>query len=719
MVQLNPAWSVNDVVDAIVSGTFRIPNIQRGFEWDQSRIINLLDSIMKGYPIGAIMVWSPDSDVRSEIPTRRFSQHYDASHDYLALSPEPQDTGSYLVLDGQQRLQSLYIALQGSYNRQRIFFQLDHIPSPADEDPDYRFMFLHPDNARIPGSVVELHWIINLHPQQKFAFIDRIAEELVNSIEDDQERSEAYRQKRLMINQNVDALIYRFALTKAVLIQQVEHQQDYDQVLEIFERVNSGGMVLDKSDLIFSTLKLKLSEMEHKFVDTINHLNHGNRYSFNTDFLIKTSLVVFDQQAKYEVRKLRNDSFIQALSSRFDELSHCLRQAVAWLDDDARIRCNRFLRSRNALIPVIDYMMQSGERDKPEGSNSQTMKEYLYMAFFRRVFTRGADTVLDQLHRIIRASVRRDPSRFPIEEIRQYMVNRQNQSWVLEDHYFNDDPDLMLNIVDGGVLQVDRNDRSKHPTDLLLEVDHIFPRKILGDRGLHAIRDDLGNYRLIVRQKNRRKSAKMPNDRTGFYGRQHKVIEPLYREAVRNLSEETFREFRDTRKQLIKRHVQDFLQVPMAAEDHDVFTVPDFPEGTDPPSIEPESLTPPGSDQTDLTGSIEETPDTVRQILNRRGGSSNGQKAVYRVLYEVGESGISYSDLAKRINRTEAQLNGVLGALGVRVNGTNGVTGTPGIGLLVYIYRNTPGGEWNYRLRPELREILEEPEFQHIVGSTD
>jgi hypothetical protein len=56
----------------------------------------------------------------------------------------------------------------------------------------------------------------------------------------------------------------------------------------------------------------------------------------------------------------------------------------------------------------------------------------------------------------------------------------------------------MLNIVDGGVLQIDPADPTRHPKDLKLEVDHIFPRSKLVEAGLGDVADHLGNYRLIV-----------------------------------------------------------------------------------------------------------------------------------------------------------------------------------------------------------------------------
>ena len=55
MAKLNPNQRIYDVILDIHQGEYRIPNIQRGYEWDKPRIAKLLDSIMNGYPIGAIM----------------------------------------------------------------------------------------------------------------------------------------------------------------------------------------------------------------------------------------------------------------------------------------------------------------------------------------------------------------------------------------------------------------------------------------------------------------------------------------------------------------------------------------------------------------------------------------------------------------------------------------------------------------------------------------
>jgi len=58
-MELNPNQRIYDVLQAIDRGVYRVPSIQRGYEWGSDRVTKLLDSIMSGYPIGAFMVWRP------------------------------------------------------------------------------------------------------------------------------------------------------------------------------------------------------------------------------------------------------------------------------------------------------------------------------------------------------------------------------------------------------------------------------------------------------------------------------------------------------------------------------------------------------------------------------------------------------------------------------------------------------------------------------------
>jgi len=176
----------------------------------------------------------------------------------------------------------------------RLYFQIDHIPSGVVGDVDYRFEFLTPSAATQRPNMVSLLEVVKLTPRDKAGYLDVLTNKLCAGVTGDAERSQLFRQKRGDIETNINVVQWAFIGQTALLIQEVDQRHDYDHVLEIFQRVNSGGMVLSKSDLMFSTLTLRIQGMEEKFAETLRFLNQGGRHFFNRDFLIKTCLVLFN-----------------------------------------------------------------------------------------------------------------------------------------------------------------------------------------------------------------------------------------------------------------------------------------------------------------------------------------------------------------------------------------------------------------------------------------
>lgn len=574
MANLNPNQRIYDVLLDIQRGLYRIPSIQRGYEWDKARIAKLLDSIMNGYPIGAIMVWKPTPDVQKEISDRSFVKDFRSDEDYLSEAPHASEDEAYLVLDGQQRLQSLFLCFFGSYDGYRVYMAIDHLPSAEADDDDYDFQFLTLEEAKKMPQMVPLADIVKIDSETKSEFLEEISARIVSDIKNENERLKAQAEKRKKIEKNIDRFVERFNVHLVLLLQEVSSRQTYDHVLEIFERVNSGGMVLSKSDLLFSTLKLKLQETEEDFRQTLTSINHGSRYAFDTDFIIKASLVVFGKGSKYDVKKLRDDDYIKNLKQHYAVLDKCLRQMIAWLDETALIRCDRFLPSRSALIPIIDYMLLSGRHEKPDGINSEALKQYIHMAFFTRLFGRSGDAVLDKIHKQLVVSIKGDAAQniapegsdFPIVHLKAITKERTKFDYGLDKLFFNDDPDLMLNIVQGGVLQIDPQDEAKHPKDLKLEVDHIFPRSKLIKEQMGDIADHLGNYRLLVLPLNRRKKAQWPDAATDFIGKNDPIVASAYAKTLEEFNRDTYRDFISARMTFIRRQVAAFLGLKVVQE---------------------------------------------------------------------------------------------------------------------------------------------------------
>src|SRR5208283_5501248 len=82
---------------------------------------------------------------------------------------------------------------------------------------------------------------------------------------------------------------------------------DYEEILEIFIRANSGGTILSKSDLMFSLMKLSWDDAEEEFEDLINVMNKQGAFYFSKDLILKSSLVLLDKSAKYAVDKFKGD----------------------------------------------------------------------------------------------------------------------------------------------------------------------------------------------------------------------------------------------------------------------------------------------------------------------------------------------------------------------------------------------------------------------------
>ena len=97
--------------------------------------------------------------------------------------------------------------------------------------------------------------------------------------------------------------------------------------------------------------------------------------------------------------------------------------------------------------------------------------------------------------------------------------------------------------------------------------------------------------------------------------------------------------------------------------------------------------------------------DDVRRMLTR-GRISDGQRALYKALWEAGHEGVSASRLVEVMGRSRSELAGVLGALGRRVNNTEGLEGKGGIEAVLEVSK-LEDGDWHYRMLPVLRQALE------------
>ncbi len=224
---LNSQLSIDQVVKELESGSIALPDIQRPFVWKNTKVRDLLDSMYRGFPFGYILTWkSPASAQTKAIGT-------DAKQ---AASPHA------LVIDGQQRLTSLYAVMTGkpvldSNFKERKIRIAFHPVSGAFEVADA-------SRKNNPEWIASLSDVFT-DPQGTFAITKRYLEKLEQAREiDDTHRQAA--------QQNIQRL---FNLRNSMLVVlEISAEADEEQVADIFVRINSKGQNLKQADFILTLL---------------------------------------------------------------------------------------------------------------------------------------------------------------------------------------------------------------------------------------------------------------------------------------------------------------------------------------------------------------------------------------------------------------------------------------------------------------------------------
>lgn len=221
-------WTVQDLVGGVSSGRIRLPDIQRPFVWSNTKVRDLIDSMYQGYPVGELMFW----------------ENADEEHSRAIGADTKTQAASMQVIDGQQRLTSLYAVvndvavLRDDYSEDRIVIAFN----PLIE------RFAVPDNAVKRSS----EWIQDI--REVFASpIDARAnylEKLEQRRGGERLDRDTERDVELAINRLNRVLSYQFQVV------QLRDTVGRETVADIFVRINSEGVKLSSSDFILTWLSV-------------------------------------------------------------------------------------------------------------------------------------------------------------------------------------------------------------------------------------------------------------------------------------------------------------------------------------------------------------------------------------------------------------------------------------------------------------------------------
>ena len=438
-------------------GGIWLPNIQRFFVWREDQMEKLFDSIMRQYPLPSLLVWKTKAEIRN----RKFIDQYNEPIDLKSLYRPVTKKTKRLVLDGQQRMQTLFIGLKGSLEGRQLHFNvLSGVPSHPD-DVQFKFRFLTSDEATWP-------WVIF----SELIYTKKLAGEVTKQLLE-QHRVTVTDEEHGLVARNVERAKREFEVTEALIYHEIDSTDDdssysFEDVVEIFIRANDGGTKLSKSDLMFSliTSDWHTADIEmHEFLNDIN----GEQFKFDRDFVLKTAMVLLNQHARYDVEKFRTPEIRQLITDNWSSITDSIRFVRDFLSQKTFVRCDKALPSYLALIPLIYY-----RHHYPEGWNGAKGKvDYLLRVLLTGAFSGRPDTLIDKVVNTIK-----ETGSFQIRQIFG-VIREDGRNLAISDNqlfdmgYGSRTIHLLFN------LWHPRAEYAPSWDGHLPQVDHIFPRSIL------------------------------------------------------------------------------------------------------------------------------------------------------------------------------------------------------------------------------------------------
>lgn len=174
-------------------------------------------------------------------------------------------------------------------------------------------------------------------------------------------------------------------------------EQELDKVVDIFVRVNSSGVQLSKTDLLFSSIVAHWDEGRSKIEATITTLNaKGDRFSFDNDFVMRSCLALSDLPIRFKVNSFKKEN-IEAIKTNWPEIKKSLEAMVDLLVEWGF--CGDTLPTLNAVIPIAYFIFKGGD----VANSKAALQQYLVRALLNRIFASKTDRVLGAIREHLRA----------------------------------------------------------------------------------------------------------------------------------------------------------------------------------------------------------------------------------------------------------------------------------------------------------------------------
>ncbi len=567
--------TIAETIERIESNQFLLPAIQREFIWTHTKVEWLFDSIMRNYPISSFLFWKVNENTSKSYRFYKFISEY--RERYKTHNEEISTNGinSFnAVLDGQQRLTSLYLGLKGSYAykeyrrkwedtewsipTRQLYLNITSELINEEDGRIYEFSFLEKRDTEETEvyeneskSWFKVGAILNYSDDETF---DNFVEEFENSFS-----RKAIRQLR------------RTIIEKPIINYFLEKEQSLDKALNIFIRINSGGEPLNFSDLLMSIAVANWTKKDarkeiHKLVDSVR----DKGFTISKDLVLKSFLYLYSKDIKFRVTNFSKEN-----AKEFETEWEQIRDAILSTFD--LIKSYGFtdftLTSKNAVIPIIYYLYH---RDIYRNFSSkiefkkdkENIKKWLHIVLIKRLFGGTSDNVLSQMRRtftnnVIVIKINSEITYFPIDTIFNHIRKDTSvgEEFIEEILFTQKDNQYAFSILSLLYPYLDYKNNNFHK-------DHIHPAKSFAKLsvankekyGWHTF-NSIYNLQMLDANENMSKGDLSLKDWVQKETKDNDKIQFLNSQLIPNvdLSLENFEEYIDKRKEMLMDKMKNLL----------------------------------------------------------------------------------------------------------------------------------------------------------------
>lgn len=389
--------TIYEAMQNIENGKYVMPAFQRQYVWSMEQIEKLWDSILLDYPIATFLFWHVDDDnvtwdtyfctFLSNVTFDSRKQADSTNYELTSIDVKITDTA---VLDGQQRLTSLYLSLFGeAYIRQKharrisggrlmtkLLIELNKNKLDVDEEEynSKKFDIKFSEKVgKLSPTQFEVKNILLPKFQEEESRKKAIEEVIANVPADSKEYARNLLEK----------LYYKIFVEKLIRYTEI-HDMKQDDALEMFVRFNSGGKALRKSEITMSILEAYWPSAKTEFGRVL-----VDSYSdFGSDFIIRSALMLYGDVVKSNISK----QIAEDLKNNWSEFKKALRNLEEVLKS-IKVDVSRFSSSWNVLLPILYFIYWNTNY----GNNIDGIRAYLLRAILFTYFQSGTTGKLQQM----------------------------------------------------------------------------------------------------------------------------------------------------------------------------------------------------------------------------------------------------------------------------------------------------------------------------------